>query len=90
MKPAKQFAREIDQARGVDILAMVEARDAESRAEEHEAREALFALERAAHKKELREARASVLLEAAESLSIGSPVAKWLRDMADRAEKGES
>jgi hypothetical protein len=62
MKPPREFLADLavlhtDLAKEI----LVAARDADIRAEEHEAREALFALERAAHKKELREAGVDVI-----------------------------
>lgn len=59
MKSAREFVDEIFEATGDEMETAIEARDAEVRAEEHEARTALFALERAAHKKQLRDVRAA-------------------------------
>jgi hypothetical protein len=68
VKTAREFMQHIadnlDSLADEDVAALIEARDAEIRAEEHEARTALFALERAAHKRELREATAKALRRA--------------------------
>jgi hypothetical protein len=93
MKTAREVAHELMALveDGGDPLGIVERRDAEIRAEEHEARAALFALERAAHKKELREVRAATLREVAWRVDGHGYVeaSKELREMADEEERGE-
>lgn len=95
MMTAKSFADYISNAPTEFAEHEIESRDAAIRAEEHEARQALFALERAAHKRELREVRAAALREAARDVvQDGGPkwatISRQLMAKANRAERGES
>lgn len=85
MKTAREFVDVTNDMDDAQMVAAVEARDAEIRAE-------VLVLECSAHKKELRGTRAATLREAAALIDghgcWGSATA--LRELADRAERGES
>jgi hypothetical protein len=96
MKTARELIADMHASAAADptyktpeMAADLEAWAREIRAEEHEARQALFALERAAHRQELREVRVATLREAAHAIAAWDFPAGIVAGMADRAERGK-